>query len=177
MRTIQPIVRFDLAVSLFLLQNRFSYNFAQVSKAISHTGDGHLYVMIGLSAFIFDDNMGRFFLCTGLLAFAIELPIYWFTKNGFRRKRPIEFSTQLISFITPSDKFSLPSGHTAAAFVMATLLGEFYPDTYLVALIWATLIGTSRILLGVHFLTDVVVGAVLGFASATSAIYFLGAEL
>lgn len=174
MLTIQSIVRFDLAVSLFLLQNKFSHSIARISKAISHTGDGHLYVMIGVCAFVLDEHWGRIFLCTGLLAFAIELPIYWYTKNRFRRKRPVEFSNQLISFIKPSDKYSLPSGHTAAAFVMATLFGEFYPSIYIVALLWATLIGLSRILLGVHFFTDVVIGAVLGFGSAQSAFYLLG---
>jgi undecaprenyl-diphosphatase len=171
----EPIAKFDLAVSLFFLQHRFSHDVARLSKAISHTGDGHLYIMIGLSALLVDKVTGTLFLCTGLLAFAIELPIYWITKNSFRRKRPEEFSSQLISFITPSDKYSLPSGHTAAAFVMATLLGQFYPEFHLFSLIWASLIGAARILLGVHFLTDVIIGAALGTSCATVALTLLGA--
>lgn len=174
MRTMEPIARFDLAVSLFFLQHRFSHDVARVGKAISHTGDGHLYVLIGLSALLIDKEVGHLFLGAGLLAFAIELPVYWLAKNSIRRKRPEELSSQLSSFITPSDKYSLPSGHTAAAFVMSTLLGQFYPDTYFMALIWAALIGASRILLGVHFLTDVVVGAGLGIGSVTFAFYLLG---
>ena len=77
------------------------------------------------------------------------------------------FSPPLPAFITPSDRYSLPSGHTAAAFLMATIIGHFYPDLSLVMLTWALTIGGSRIFLGVHFLSDVVIGALLGLLQVT----------
>ncbi len=172
---IEPIARFDLAFSLFCLQHKFNVQVANIAKAVSHTGDGHLYIVFGLLAWWIDGVAGGLFFVAGLTAFAIELPIYWVAKNSFRRRRPEEFSGQLISFITPSDRYSLPSGHTAAAFIMATLIGHFYPDAYTGSLIWASLIGAARILLGVHFLTDVVIGALLGTGAATAAISLLGA--
>ncbi|MDG3087080.1 phosphatase PAP2 family protein [Vibrio hannami] len=174
MMRIEPIAKIDLAFSLFCLSHKFNNHVARVSKAISHTGDGHLYVVIGLLAWWMEPVFGSLFLVTGLAAFAIELPIYWVTKNSFRRRRPEELSAKLNSFITPSDRYSLPSGHTAAAFVMATLIGHFYPEVYSGVVIWATLIGAARILLGVHFLTDVVIGAALGIGSATAAISLIG---
>ena len=170
MRTIEPIVRWDVAFSVFCLKNRYSGQHATLSKAVSHTGDGHLYVLIALLA---DGYTGREFLMVGLAAFAIELPIYWLAKNTLKRRRPAEFSSLLHSHIVPSDKYSLPSGHSAAAFVMAALIGHFYPSLYLFSLIWATAIAGSRILLGVHFLTDVLIGAVLGIACTSLAIYFI----
>ncbi|CAH0526823.1 phosphatase PAP2 family protein [Vibrio hippocampi] len=173
MRTIAPLVRFDLAFSLFCLGHRFNAEVARISRWISKTGDGHLYVVIALLVWMFDSTFGALFLATGLMAFAIELPIYWIAKNSFKRRRPQELSDLLQAYITPSDRYSLPSGHTAAAFVMATLIGHFYPDFYLFAYIWATLIGAARILLGVHFLTDVVIGAVLGFSAAQLALSYL----
>jgi len=173
MRTIKPIAKLDLAFSTFCLQHKFNQPVAQVSKAVSHTGDGHLYVLFGVLAWSLDGKHGGVFLTAGLLAFAFELPIYWLLKNSFQRRRPQELSPLLTAYITPSDRYSLPSGHTAAAFVMATLIGQFYPDGYVLAFSWAALIGSARILLGVHFLTDVIIGAVLGASCATLSIHLM----
>ena len=126
MRTIEPIVRWDVAFSVFCLKNRFSGQHATVSKAISHTGDGHLYILIALIALLADSKTGSDFLIVGLTAFAIELPIYWFAKNTLKRRRPAEFSSLLHSHIVPSDKYSLPSGHAAAAFVQRAVPQAFH---------------------------------------------------
>lgn len=58
-----------------------------------------------------------------LLAFAFELPLYLLLKNLLKRQRPVGLPV----FITPSDRYSLPSGHTAAAFLMATVLAASFP--------------------------------------------------
>ncbi|HAS62767.1 MAG TPA: phosphatase PAP2 family protein [Vibrio sp.] len=174
MRSIESIAKLDLAFSLFCLQNRFCYPISRLSKAVSHTGDGHLYVAIGLMAFFFGGENGKLFLLVGLLSFSIELPIYWLAKNVFKRRRPPELSTLIPSFITPSDRYSLPSGHTAAAFLMAGVIGHFYPDSQVFAMCWASLIALSRILLGVHFLTDVLLGACLGMACVRWSLQWVG---
>ncbi|QXO17757.1 MULTISPECIES: phosphatase PAP2 family protein [Vibrio] len=173
MRTIEPIAKLDLAFSILCLQHKFNHPIARVSRAVSHTGDGHLYVLFGVLAWALDGHNGHLFLYAGLLAFAFELPVYWGLKNSFQRRRPAELSPHLTAFITPSDRYSLPSGHTAAAFVMATLIGHFYPEIYALALLWAALIGSARILLGVHFLSDVLIGACLGIGSATLSLLLL----
>ncbi|MGF1697753.1 phosphatase PAP2 family protein [Vibrio kyushuensis] len=174
MRSLESVTRLDLAFSSFCLQHRFSHQVARVSKAISHSGDGHLYLVLGLTAFFFDGPQGELFFWSVLMAYAIELPIYWLMKNSVKRRRPEELTPYIAAFITPSDRYSLPSGHTAAGFLFATLIGAFYPTLLPVAFVWACLIGASRVLLGVHFLTDIVIGALLGIGSARLVLTFIG---
>jgi undecaprenyl-diphosphatase len=173
MKVTDPIVRFDLAFSLFCLQHRFNSPVARVSKAVSHTGDGYFYALLGFLAWWVDDRAGGLFFAAGLLAFLIELPIYLLLKNLFKRRRPQEFSALVTAFITPSDRFSLPSGHTTAAFLMASLIAYFYPSFSILAFSWASAIGAARILLGVHFFTDVVIGCLLGLCCAEAGIWFV----
>lgn len=63
---------------------------------------------------------------------------------------------------------SFPSGHTADAFAFAIALSLVIPkwSVITIALIWASLVGISRMWLGVHFPSDVVAGAIIGMVSS-----------
>jgi undecaprenyl-diphosphatase len=58
------------------------------------------------------------------------------------------------------------SGHTSAAFMMATLISYFFPLFMIPLYCWAALVGFSRVILGVHFPTDTLVGVILGISTA-----------
>ncbi len=131
-------------------------------KLISKTGDGQLYLLLGVILWLFEPENGAIFLYTALLAYALELPLYLILKKYFKRQRPCDFFINFSSHINPSDKFSLPSGHTAAAFLMASLLANFYPSIAPLVYSWACFIGLSRVLLGVHYPSDIFAGALLG---------------
>lgn len=64
---------------------------------------------------------------------------------------------------------SMPSGHAAIAFALATSLSLQHGEWYVVApaAVTATAISTSRVWLGVHYPSDVATGALLGIGSAT----------
>ena len=132
---------------------------------ISRTGDGHLYLLLG--AFLYhSEGLQSLYLQTTLLAFLIERPVYLILKNAFKRNRPQAALEGFSSLVKPSDQFSFPSGHTSAAFMVATITGFFMPVLLLPLLLWAALVGFSRVVLGVHFPTDTLVGMALGVGVA-----------
>jgi len=141
---------------------------------ISHTGNGYYYPAVPALLLLVDSQKAWTFFLAGLFAFAIELPLYKLLKNGIKRNRPCEVLSGVQGRISPSDRFSFPSGHTAAAFVMATLLSYFFPILSMPLFSWALLVGFSRIYLGVHYPTDILAGLVIGLLSALSALIIVG---
>lgn len=66
------------------------------------------------------------------------------------------------------DPYSFPSGHTSSAFAIATSLSASYPEWYVIvpSMAWATTVGVSRVWLGVHYPSDVLIGAGVGAGTA-----------
>ncbi len=138
---------------------------ALFNRWISRSGDGFLYVLIALFLYLTQAIAYQDFLKVGLLAFLFELPCFMLLKALIKRDRPYVRIPGCRSAIEPSDKFSMPSGHTAAAFLMAGVISYFYLEFTLLAYCWAALIGASRIVLGVHYPSDILAGAALGSSS------------
>lgn len=171
------LVNIDLWLFQWIANSAMTHTDQRVSawfKWISKTGDGYLYLILGLILFYFDKEHGSLFLYTTIVAYAFEIPMYVILKHMFKRRRPCDLLVNVQAHIIPSDKFSLPSGHTAAAFLMATIIMHFYPALGLMAYVWASLVGLSRIVLRVHFPLDVLMGASLGVGVALSSIHILG---
>jgi len=94
-------------------------------------------------------------IIANILKYTIDLP------------RPYEIYPFILK-LSSGGSPSFPSGHTADAFAFAVAASIVYPKWYIIipGLIWACLVGYSRMSLGVHFPSDVLGGALIGAASA-----------
>lgn len=94
-------------------------------------------------------------------------------KYAVDRERPFNRYPDLIDKRDSPTSASFPSGHTAAAFSLATSLCIKHPKWYVIApsAVWACSVGFSRMNQGVHYPTDVLGGAVIGAGCAVANIY------
>jgi undecaprenyl-diphosphatase len=143
-----------------------------MSRWISRSADGYLYIFSAIMFALFQRWDIVKILAVG---FACERILYFLLKNLLKRNRPQQSIPGFTSVIQPSDQFSFPSGHTSAAFLMMGLLSAFFPAVIIPLLIWATWVGISRVMLGVHFPTDTVAGALLGYSISQFSLHlFIG---
>jgi len=85
-------------------------------------------------------------------------------KFRIKRKRP---EGEWGRVYRSSDPHSFPSGHAARAFLIATIATGLGPAGLAAALwIWAPLVSLARVAMGVHYLSDIVAGALLGILVA-----------
>ncbi|MGJ8693226.1 MAG: phosphatase PAP2 family protein [Thalassotalea sp.] len=160
------VYKCDLQLLLWCVRSHSYGRFIAFIRGFSKSGDGYMQVLLPCVIAMAEPASGANFLLLALLAFAIERPIYFVLKRSLKRRRPPEVIPYFSSLVTPSDQFSFPSGHTMAAFLLAGLCCLVYGATAYPLYIWATCVGCSRVILGVHFPTDILAGACLGSALA-----------
>ena len=161
-------------INVFIFQFTKREFLARVIRILSHSGDGFFYPLIAGGLYLLYPEIGLKFIIVALAAFGIELPLFILLKKLFKRDRPYKVIPGINNIVTPVDRFSFPSGHTAAACVFSTLLIYFFSFLIIPLACWAMLVGFSRVFLGVHYPTDILAGIALGTGSASMAIMVVG---
>lgn len=156
------ITQLDLRMLFWFAKIEQRPRWGRAGKLISKSGDGYLQIVIPLISSLASAAEYQQLAITCLYAFAIERPIYFILKNTLKRRRPPVAIASFSSAIVAADEFSFPSGHTCAAFLLACLCWHISLTLGIVLTLWAALVGCSRVLLGVHFPTDILAGASLG---------------
>jgi undecaprenyl-diphosphatase len=125
-------------------------------------GDGWLWYGLGAMLLIYGGPQ-RFSAVGAAGAAAIAgILVFKTLKKLSQRPRPCQIEPHCWSRVLPPDQFSFPSGHTMSAFSIALVVSYFYPSLEGTLFFLALSIAVSRIVLGMHFLSDVLAGAVLG---------------
>lgn len=163
----------DTRAMCWLLQRPDAAQRAKRARHVSRLGDGPFYVALTFVIWLMDVQGASEFALTALAAYALEVPAFVLMKHMIKRPRPADALESLSAFIQPADRFSFPSGHTAAAFVMASLVSVYFPPFAVLAVGLASLVGLSRVLLGVHYPSDIAAGATLGLLCASLAMWLV----
>ena len=108
---------------------------------------------------------------TGFLLLTAAILNYGITygmKNAVNRKRPYNALDNVHTVGSTERSASFPSGHTSSAFMLATMVSLQYPKWYVIVpgFAWAGMVGYSRMAIGMHYPSDVFMGAVIGAGSA-----------
>jgi len=126
-------------------------------------GDGWLWYVLGAFLVAFGGSEGLRVAGEAGFSAGVGIVVFLGLKRAAGRRRPCALEPHCWSKLLPPDQFSFPSGHTITAFAISTPLIAQYPHAAPGILFCAVSIAASRIILGMHFLSDVIAGGVLGW--------------
>ena len=88
--------------------------------------------------------------------------VYKWLKGATERPRPYQVCPTICCLTAPLDRFSFPSGHTLHAVVFSVVVTAYYPALGWLVWPFTAFVAASRLVLGLHYPSDVVIGALLG---------------
>ncbi len=140
--------------------------FATITNSVSPISIAAPILIFGTGMIEKDQELKQKGLMIGA-SFIVTTVIATTLKHTINRARPFETYPD-IQKLAASGSSSFPSGHTSDAFSTATSLSLAFPKWYVIApsYTYATLVGYSRMHLGVHYPSDVLAGAIIGAGSA-----------
>ena len=135
-------------------------------RLVSRLGDGVFwYVLMATVLLVYGSDGITPVLHMGLAGLSGTL-LYKWLKGKTLRPRPYEVRQDIWLTGKPLDKFSFPSGHTLHAVVFSMVALGYYPQLALILVPFTIMVALSRVVLGLHYPSDVLAGAVLGASIA-----------
>ncbi|MDH4109422.1 MAG: phosphatase PAP2 family protein [Gammaproteobacteria bacterium] len=142
-------------------------------SVISRLGDGGFWVVMGLGVIMLNGSAGLPAALQMALTGGAGVLVYKLLKRHLVRERPYIRHAGIRCGTAPLDRYSFPSGHTLHSVSFTLLIAEFEPLLLPVALPFAALVAASRVILGLHYPTDVLMGAALGALLADASLALL----
>ena len=139
-------------------------------RVVSRLGDGVFWYVLLL---LLPLRYGEAGLRTAL-AMAVAGSVGWLLykslKSRLVRERPYITFERIEPGTRPLDRYSFPSGHTLHAVAFTWIAVAHFPGLGWVLIPFAALVGTSRVVLGLHYPSDVLAGSSLGAGIALGAL-------
>ena len=168
------LLELDAEILLWIQENMRTDLMTVIMKAITRLGDGGaLWIVLAVVLLVIGKTR-RVGLASVVSLVITFLVVNLGLKNIVARTRPYEVIDGLKSLVGEQSDYSFPSGHTAHAFAVGVIMLAMLPKRIgRPIIIVSVLMAYSRLYLGVHYLTDVLAGAVFGTLIALLSMFFV----
>ena len=162
----------DVEGNLCLRINRLSHKLwiRRFFSVISKLGDGGFWALMALALYLLQGPQAIPLIVQMAVTGGVGVILYKLLKNRLVRERPYVNHDDILCGTAPLDKYSFPSGHTLHAVSFTVLLWAFEPQLLVIAAPFAILVAASRVILGLHYPSDVIVGAAIGATLASTSL-------
>ena len=134
--------------------------------AVSRVGDGWLWYLVIVCLPWAGGASGPSASVRMIAVGIVDLIVYKIIKRWISRPRPYCTCPEIRACARSLDEFSFPSGHTLHSVAFSLILTVYYPMFAFVVWPLTALIAISRVVLGLHYPSDVIVGALIGAITA-----------
>ncbi len=142
---------------------------------VSRLGDGVFWYALMVALVVLDGWKGlaasAHLAATGVVA----LSLYKGLKRWTRRPRPFASDARIRAWVAPLDEFSFPSGHTLHAVAFSTVAIAHYPALAFLLVPFAACVAASRVILGLHYPSDVAAATAIGAVLASVSLWLVPA--
>ena len=143
-------------------------------SAISRLGDGVFWYALMAAILLVEGREGlpasAHMAATGVVA----LLLYRVMKRWTRRPRPFAHDRRIRAWVRPLDEFSFPSGHTLHAVSFSIVALAYYPILAWLLIPFSASVAASRVVLGLHYPSDVCAATGIGVALASASLWCVG---
>lgn len=134
---------------------------------VSRLGDGWFWYGLVALLVMLRGSAGLLPALHVLLTGLTGVVIYKLIKQTAVRERPYITHSAINCACAALDRYSFPSGHTLHAVSFTLMLTHYVPEWWPMLVVFSTLVAASRIILGLHYPTDVAAGGLIGGVLAT----------
>lgn len=159
---LQRISRWDVELCMFCNRQSRHFRVRRLFRGVSRLGDGVFWYAL-MAALLLRYQSAALPAVLHMLAVGlIGAALYKLIKGKTLRPRPFNVYPAIVCAGNTLDQFSFPSGHTMHAVAFSLIAVFYFPALVWLVLPFSVLVALSRPILGLHYPSDVLAGALLG---------------